>query len=161
MPNCRAPDVTIEIRPATADHAERLAGIHAESFEDHWSAAAFRSLLESAGVFGLLAGFGTRRQIASFILVRIAADEAEILTLATLPTARREGLACRLVRAAMEETKSHGALRIFLEVAETNEPGLQLYRKLGFEQVALRPRYYESRSHAAVGAVVMRRDLSG
>jgi ribosomal protein S18 acetylase RimI-like enzyme len=52
-------------------------------------------------------------------------------------------------------------LRIFLEVAETNQPARRLYEKLGFQQVALRPRYYESRTNAGVAAVVMRRELSG
>jgi len=152
--------MAIETRMATAADAELLAGIHAESFADHWPQASFRSSLDSPGVFGLLAGHNAGSQIASFILVRVAADEAEILTLATLPAARRAGLASRLVMAALEQCKIRGALRIFLEVAETNHPGRRLYEKLGFEQVALRPCYYESRTHAAVGAVVMRLELS-
>ena len=152
--------MTIEIRTATADDAGPLAAIHASCFEDHWSEVSFRRFLESAGVFGFVAGQRDGVRIASFILVRVAADEAEILTLATSPAARREGLACRLVRAAIEQAQKRGALRIFLEVAETNQPGLQLYRRLGFGQVAVRPRYYESKTNAAVAAVVMRRELS-
>jgi ribosomal-protein-alanine N-acetyltransferase len=145
---------------AAADDAALLAGIHAECFEDHWSEVSFRSLLESAGVFGLLACHSTGRQVASFILMRVAADEAEVLTLATLPARRREGLASAVASAAMDQAKKGGALRLFLEVAETNLPGLQLYKKLGFEAVALRARYYESKTKAGVGAVVMRRELS-
>ena len=92
--------------------------------------------------------------------VRVAADEAEILTLATLPAARRHGLAFRLVGTAMEQAKTRGALRLFLEVAETNKPGRELYEKLCFEQAALRPNYYRSATNAAIAAVVMRRELS-
>lgn len=160
MQDYRAPGVPIEIRPAKADDAALLAGIHGESFEDQWSESSLRSLLDGAGVFGLLAVHGAGPQIGSFILIRVSADEAEILTLATLPAVRRTGLAFRLVTAAMEKAKSLGALRIFLEVAETNQPGRRLYEKLGFVQVGLRPDYYESRTRAGVGAVVMRRDVS-
>lgn len=160
MRHYRARDVTVEIRMASAEDAGLLAGIHAECFEDHWPAVSFRSLLDGDGVFGLVGGRGAGPQISSFIVVRIAADEAEILTLATSLGARCEGFASRLVRAAMEEAKNRGALSLFLEVAETNKPGLRLYKKLGFERVALRPRYYESRTNAAIAAVVMRRELS-
>lgn len=150
----------IEIWTATAEDADVLAGIHAECFEDHWSQVSFRSSLDSADVFGLVACRRVGRQIASFILVRVAADEAEILTLATLPTARGEGLASRLVGAAIKQARNRGALGLFLEVAETNQSARRLYERLRFEQVALRPRYYESRTTVAIGAVVMRRELS-
>lgn len=153
-------NVTTEIRMATAGDAEWLARIHSECFEDHWPAASFRGLLDGAGVFGLVAGHGAGRHIASFILVRVAGDEAEILTLATLPAARGEGLASRLVGAAMEQAKNRGSVRLFLEVAETNQAGLRLYKNLGFDKVALRPHYYQSRTNSAVAAVVMRRELS-
>lgn len=150
--------MTIEIRSATAADTGLMAAIHAECFEHSWSQESFCTLLRSPGVFGLLT-FTAHGQIGSFILVRVAADEAEILTLATLPAARRSGLASGLVRTAIEHAKKRGAVRCFLEVAETNQLALNLYRKLDFEQVALRPHYYESRSHAGVAAVVMRRVL--
>ncbi|HEX5281439.1 MAG TPA: GNAT family N-acetyltransferase [Micropepsaceae bacterium] len=135
-----------------------MAAIHAECFEHSWSQESFCTLLGSPGVFGLLT-CRAHGQIGSFVLVRVAADEAEILTLATLPAERRSGSASGLVRTAIEQAKKRGAVRCFLEVAETNQPALSLYHKLDFEQVALRPHYYESRTHAGVAAVVMRREL--
>lgn len=152
--------MTIEIRMAAADDAGLLAGIHAECFEDHWSEGSFRTFLDTDGIFGLLAARSAGQQIASFILIRVAADEAEILTLATLPRTRRQGLASAMVSAGMRRAASCGASCLFLEVAQTNLPALQLYEKLGFERVALRAGYYVSRSGAGVGAVVMRRELS-
>jgi len=160
MQDCRVQVMAIEIRVAASADAELFAGIHAGCFDDHWSAASFRSLLDSPGVFGLAAGRDVRGQVESFILVRVAADEAEILTLATLPDARRHGLASRLVGTAMEQAKTRGALRLFLEVAEANQPGRRLYEKLCFERAALRPDYYKSATNAAIAAVVMRRELS-
>ena len=48
---------------------------------------------------------------------------------------------------------------LFLEVDETNRRRIALYRRLGFLQVGKRPRYYETPTAAAAGALVMRRDL--
>ena len=48
--------MTVEVRVAVSADAELFAGIHAGCFDDHWSAASFRSLLDSPGVFGLAAG---------------------------------------------------------------------------------------------------------
>ncbi|HAL06313.1 MAG TPA: ribosomal-protein-alanine acetyltransferase, partial [Brevundimonas sp.] len=62
-----------------------LAAIHAEAFETPWDAAALAELLASPGVFVVAEADG-------FILIRVVVDEAEILTLAVRPTARRAGL---------------------------------------------------------------------
>ena len=81
-------------RDPGGDRAERFAAIHAEAFagphDAPWSAAAFADLLAQAGVFAAEAADG-------FILMRAVADEAEILTLAVRPAARRGGLGGRLV----------------------------------------------------------------
>ncbi|MBU2208038.1 MAG: GNAT family N-acetyltransferase, partial [Alphaproteobacteria bacterium] len=73
-----------------ADRAARLADVHAEAFPAPWDAAALEALLDQDGVFALEDPDG-------FILLRAVADEAEILTLAVRPAARRRGLGARLV----------------------------------------------------------------
>ena len=55
-----------------------LASIHAEAFDAPWDAAAFSDLLAQAGVIACVETDG-------FILIRVVADEAEILTLAVRP----------------------------------------------------------------------------
>ena len=71
--------------------ARRLAAIHAEAFGGAaWSADAFADLLGQTGVFAAESADG-------FILMRVVADEAEILTLAVRPSARRGGQGAGLV----------------------------------------------------------------
>ena len=72
----------------TRDTAERLAGIHAAAFSAPWDAASLADLLAQAGVFAIEVPEG-------FILLRTVVDEAEILTLAVRPEARRRGLGAR------------------------------------------------------------------
>jgi len=71
------------------------AAIHARSADAPWSAETIGGLLAQSGVFGFVALTGEEPQ--GFVLCRIAADEAEVLTLAVLPEARRQGIARALV----------------------------------------------------------------
>lgn len=128
--------------------SQALADLHAEAFDAPWSASAFADLLGQAGV--LLEG-GTD----GFILIRAVADEAEILTLAVRPPARRQGLGAHLVRAAIERAAAAGAIRMFLEVAEDNGPGRALYGALGFEPAGRRPRYYPRADGPAADALLL------
>lgn len=132
----------------TGDLAQGLADLHAEAFDAPWSAAAFADLLGQAGV--VLEGDDD-----GFILIRAVADEAEILTLAVRPAARRRGLGARLVRRAIDRAAALGANRMFLEVADDNAPARALYGALGFEAAGRRPRYYPRPDGPAVDALIL------
>ena len=112
-----------------------LAALHATAFDAPWDAAAFDALLGQAGVVALAEPDG-------FILIRVVADEAEILTLAVRPDVRRSGLGRSLVARAAASAAAAGADRLFLEVADDNAAALALYARCGFLQVGRRPRYY-------------------
>ncbi|WP_428151224.1 ribosomal protein S18-alanine N-acetyltransferase [Brevundimonas sp.] len=135
------------------DLARGLADLHAKAFDTPWSASAFADLLDQAGV--ALEGGSD-----GFILIRTVADEAEILTLAVRPSARKQGLGARLVRAATDRAAASGATRMFLEVAEDNVPARALYGALGFEAAGRRPRYYPRTEGPAVDALLLVRNLA-
>ena len=133
---------------AATDLAQGLADLHAEAFDTPWTATAFADLLRQAGV-------ALEAEADGFILIRTVADEAEILTLAVRPSARRRGLGGRLVRAATGRAADCGATRMFLEVAEDNGPARALYESLGFEAAGRRPRYYPRPEGPAIDAIVL------
>ena len=83
---------------------------------------------------------------------RAIPDEAEILTIAVLPPWRRQGLGERMLMAALDAIDASGIQSVFLEVAENNPAGQNLYRKHGFTQVGRRSGYYNT-----VDALVLRR----
>jgi ribosomal-protein-alanine N-acetyltransferase len=147
----------IAVESAVGEDAPALAALHRDAFEDPWSAADIAILLGSPRVFALRGRFA--EQPAGFILCRLAADEAEILTLAVTPALRRRGVAGTLLDHAMIASVAGGAGAMFLEVA-TDNPGAQaLYRAHGFAEVGRRPGYF-SRPGGAVAALIMRRDLN-
>jgi ribosomal-protein-alanine N-acetyltransferase len=129
-----------------------MAEIHALAFPpgERWGPDALALQLGLPGAFGLLAGS------CGFVLARVAADEAEILTLAVIPAHRRTGLATKLLSAARELAWKRGARVMFLEVRETNEAARALYAATGFSQVGRRRGYYRP----GVDALVLRAALS-
>jgi ribosomal-protein-alanine N-acetyltransferase len=109
--------------------------LHAEAFDAPWDAAAFAALLDQPGVFAAGTPDG-------FILMRVVADEAEVLTLAVRPGARGAGLGGRLTDDGVAGAMARGARRIFLEVAEDNAAARAVYARRGFAEAGRRPRYY-------------------
>jgi ribosomal-protein-alanine N-acetyltransferase len=132
-------------------HAVACAAIHEAAFPagEAWSPAAFADLLASPGVHGLIDP-GACDGGGGLILVRRAADEAEILTLATMPEARRQGIGRRMLAAALTWAKEAGARRVFLEVSDANAPARALYAAAGFTACGRRRRYYADGSDALV-----------
>lgn len=114
---------------------DALAAIHAEAFDAPWDAASLSALLASPGVFAV-------EEPDGFILIRVVADEAEILTLAVRPAARRSGVGGRLVEAAVVRAAALGAERMFLEVAADNVAARALYTRMGFAEAGRRRGYY-------------------
>ncbi len=144
-----------------ADDAPALSLLHQEDFVRPWSEAEFADLLEQDTVFGFAArevGQGGRPP-AGFVLARLAAGEAEILTVAVARSHRRQGIGWQLMDAVLRELHAARAEALFLEVDETNAAALALYRRLGFREVGKRPNYYRSPERGPTGALVMRRDL--
>ena len=137
---------------ATTAHAAALAAIHAAAFppREAWGEDAIALQLALPGAFGLIDERG------GMLLGRIAADEAEVLTLAVAPSARRQGIATALLRAARAQVGACGGRALFLEVAAGNAAALALYRREGFVEVGRRRRYYADSSDA----LVLRMNLS-
>lgn len=131
-----------------------MAALHAACFTTPrpWTEAEFAELLSQPRVFALSEGE------AGVLLGRVVADEAELLTLAVAPGARRQGTGRRLVEGFLAEAARHGAMTGFLEVAAGNRAGLALYRACGFVESGRRPGYYHG-PHGIEDAVVMRRAL--
>ena len=137
--------------------ASHFAEIHRLCFEDPWTEVSFRALLADPPVYGYISGEDPAQ---SCLLVREVMGEAEVLTLATVPHARRKGLGSHLLEEAIEKAKTRGVRSFFLEVAETNGAALALYAKFGFRKVGNRPNYYGSKHRPAVSALILRRDLN-
>lgn len=141
---------------------DRAAALHAESFaplgERPWTRQDLAELLAAPGVVGMmLAAAGGD---AGFALWRVAADEAELLTIAVRPVHRRQGAGRRLLMAAIDHVRGAGAQSLYLEVGKDNPAARALYDREGFRAVGNRPAYYCRGSGPAVDGIVMRLTLN-
>lgn len=153
---------SISTRRAKASDCARLAEIHASSFKRGWSDAEFDALLLQPGVYAVIADYRSRlgtRKAAGFILYRVAADEAEILTVAVSPEFRRRGAGRALIQDALRHMYRLGAGTIHLEVEDSNLAAIELYRRVEFRESGRRPAYYAQNRDIAGGALVMQRQL--
>lgn len=135
---------------------ETLAAIHARAFARSgrgWSAAEFAALLESPYVFVFI-------KENAFALGRVIADEAELLTLATDPAARRLGLARAALEGFETEARARGATRGFLDVAEDNAPARALYASAQWHECARRSAYYPRAGGQAADALILEKPLA-
>jgi ribosomal-protein-alanine N-acetyltransferase len=134
---------------------EALATLHARTFRTPppWSATDFAGFIADPLAFLLVEGD------TGFLLGRAVAGEAELLTLAVAPEARRRGLGQRLVSRFLYQARLRGADRAFLEVAADNAAAIALYESAGFSRVGQRRAYYVAPDGARIDALVLARDL--
>jgi len=144
--------------PAYADarpsDAAAIAAIHGASFRRGWGEDEICRLLIEKNVIAHRAMSG--RKLIGFILSRLAAHEAEILSVAIAPAWRGRKLARPLLDLHLRRLAGLGTRAVFLEVSERNAPATQLYRRAGFREVGKRQGYYDG----GATALVLRRDLA-
>ena len=135
--------------------AKALADLHARCFTTPrpWTADEFDDLLRQPNVVLIDIPEG-------FAMARIAADEAELLTIAIDPNYRGKGFGRQLLMNLETSVATRGASVMILEVAEDNAAARALYDASGYADIARRPRYYSRPDGQFVGAIVMRRALT-
>jgi len=133
---------------------EALAALHARSFTTPrpWAAAEFETLLASPGAFVL-------GDAAGFVMGRVIAGEAELLTIAVAPEGRRRGTGRALLARFEDEARARGAEDAFLEVAADNTAACTLYLSAGYAQAGQRKGYYQAPDGTRIDALVLRKAL--
>jgi ribosomal-protein-alanine N-acetyltransferase len=147
----------MRIVPAGPAEAAVLSALYETAFAEAWAPDQLAQLLAGPGVFALIA-LGDAGEPAGYALGRVAADEAELLSIALVPGHRRRGGGRLLLDALIERCVAAGAAALFLEVAIDNAAALALYRGAGFREAGRRRDYYKVGA-ALVDAVVMKRAL--
>jgi ribosomal-protein-alanine N-acetyltransferase len=143
------------VSEARSTDAGAFAVLHAASFHRAWSESEFAVLLAERNVVAHRASVG--RSAVGFILSRIVAGEAEILSAAVAAVRRGKGIGRQLLDLHLRRLAGLGVHAVFLEVAEDNWPARALYRRAGFRDVGRREGYYDDGK--GVAALILRRDL--
>ena len=145
-----------QLRRASLDDLDAIMAIEDAVFTpDAWSRESMRAELSLADGYYLIAHpVGEPQRIDAYagLYAPHRSPTADIQTIAVVPQARRGGLGRVLMLQLIAEARTRGASEVFLEVRADNDAAQALYRDLGFEQLAVRPRYYKG----GVDALVMR-----
>jgi ribosomal-protein-alanine N-acetyltransferase len=148
----------LAIEPATLRDAPKLAQLHGASFHRGWGEGEFEQMLAERNT--LVHRLRQGRKIIGFAVSRMAADEAEILSIAVDTKHRGRGLSRNLLLTHLGHLAGRGVRTVFLEVEENNQPARRLYDRAGFAVAGRRERYYKQPGGEQLNAVLMRRDLS-
>lgn len=132
------------IRPARLADLPALAALETDLFDvDAWSEKAIREEIEGPG-----RRFVVADDLSGYAVTMSAGDIVDLLRIAVRPSARRSGLATRLLDTVLEDTEP--ASRMLLEVSVANTEALAFYVARQFSVIDVRPAYYRDGSEARV-----------
>jgi [ribosomal protein S18]-alanine N-acetyltransferase len=144
-----------EIRLMQAADLKAVAAVERAAYQFPWSLGIFRDCL-LAGYHCVLLDVGG--SVTGYAIMSVAAGEAHLLNLCVHPHAQRLGYGRRVLNHMLKRAEEAGADRVFLEVRPSNTTAQHLYRSVGFEQIGIRPAYYQAefgREDAIVLAITL------
>ena len=140
--------MNVLIRPASDGDLAALATLEAASFSVPWNETALAGHLRASYTLSLLLLEEDRP--VGYLLAGFSPPEGELYRVAVLPEARRWGYGRRLLEAFFREAEKRDVYTLYLEVRESNEAAIALYRCAGFRPVFLRENYYREPTEAAL-----------
>jgi ribosomal-protein-alanine N-acetyltransferase len=129
-----------------AGDLERVLEI-AEGLKDapQWAGSAYLAAMDGKRLPRRIAWVAEDRHsgvAVGFAVASIVAPEAELETIAVAADGQRQGVGLRLFAALARKLHGAGVTDVHLEVRESNAAAVAFYRRLGFEEVGRRARYY-------------------
>ena len=146
--------MAVEILAMTAEDVPQVAALEKACFSDPWPESILARELENELSLWLVAKDG--EMVLGYVGSQSVLDESDMMNLAVRESARRQGIARRLVLALCKALLARGVRTLTLEVRASNAPAIRLYESLGFLQVGLRPNYYY---HPKEDARILRKEL--
>ena len=132
----------IQIEYMTASHVSGIAELEKICFSDPWNEASVASELDNPLSLWLVAV--AENQVVGYVGSQSVLGEADMMNLAVAPDFRRRGIAEKLVDSLIQELNGKGIHSLTLEVRASNQSAQNLYQKIGFQRVGVRPRYYHN-----------------
>jgi len=146
-----------EIREMRPDDLEQVIQIEHEIFLFPWSIVNFSDSIRAGYHCRVLVQPDTDLVMGYGILM-IGPGEAHVLTLGVGAAWQNRGLGEKMLRYLIELSREHQAEFVLLDVRESNTGAINLYQRLGFQQVAVRKGYYPAMC-GREDALVMRLEL--
>ena len=118
-----------------------VAAVERAAYQYPWSLGIFRDCL-LAGYYCFVLDVGG--SVTGYGIMSVAAGEAHLLNLCVHPNAQRLGYGRRLLDAMLLKGRRRGCRQDVSRGAAVEPVALRLYASVGFEQVGIRPAYYQA-----------------
>ena len=111
-------------------------------FSDAWSIDALAETLRQEHSLILLAE--EEKKIKGYCILYYVLDEGDVARIAVDKTIRKSGVGYALLEEIWGICRGKGIIKITLEVRESNQAAVRLYKKHGFQAIAVRKDYYHN-----------------
>lgn len=138
----------MNIRKMQESDLLQVAAIEKAIFSVPWSVESFRESMELEHTIYLVAE--EEQNIMGYCGMYRVFNEGEIVNVAVAEAYRRKKVALQLLEQLFIESTALKVDNFFLEVRESNQPAIQLYKKLGFAEAGIRKNFYEKPRENAI-----------
>lgn len=144
--------------PIQLHELDRLMAIETVAYPFPWSRGNF--------VDSLVAGYLARKRVDAqgrwlgYMIAMAGVDETHLLNLTVVPEFQHQGHARAMLDELVRWSRDRAAVRLWLEVRESNHRAQALYRRYGFRELGLRRGYYPAGPNGRENAVVMSFDIT-
>lgn len=142
----------IKIDKMTVKDLESIKDILISDFDDFWNYNILKDELKSENSKYIVAKFNNK--IIGFSGIKVFVDNADIMNIVVRKNFRNKGIGTVLLENLLTLSKKLGLNSLSLEVNEKNIPAINLYKKLGFENIGIRKNYYNGKN-----GIIMIRNL--
>ena len=138
----------MEIIKLASEHSAAISALEEICFSTPWSENAILHEVTNPISYWLVAV--ENGQVLGYVGSQYGYGEADMMNLAVVPDFRNRGIGQQLVTELISHLAALDVKSLTLEVRQSNAAAISLYEKMGFQQVGLRPNYYQKPKEAAL-----------
>ena len=136
-------------------HVPQIADLEKMCFHDPWSLNSIAS--EVSNKLSLWFVAVENEKVVGYVGSQTVLGETDMMNIAVHPDCRKRGIATLLITHLVDALAQQGSHSLMLEVRESNENAISVYRKLGFMDVGRRKNYYRNPKE---DALILRKEWS-
>lgn len=149
-------DPQLRLRPMQATDVEDVLAIEEQVYEFPWTFGIFHDCLRVGYCCWVMTHDD---EITAYAVLSTGAGESHLLNICVSPASQNRGLGSQLIEHMLGLARRHGAQTCLLEVRPSNRVAVELYNKMGFVEVGIRPAYYPAQG-GREDALILARELT-
>lgn len=144
----QAVHLPLQFRPITLGDLNEVMAIEKSAYTFPWSTGFFRQELQTACARSILVESDGR--IIAYVLFWVLPGAIDVHNIAVHPDYQRRGIARLLLDRVISEARRQSAIRVMLEVRQSNTAAQKLYESTGFAITGIRKAYYSDNGEDAL-----------